>query len=90
MGPLLRYESKYPVSVTRSPASPVSAVFELAGPGFFHSPECVSWRVVTSRGLTEREPQGSPSLVKACLAISSVLAQLWEAELTTVTRRVLR
>jgi putative ABC transport system permease protein len=35
MGPLLRYESKSPVSVTRSPSAPVSAVFELVGPGFF-------------------------------------------------------
>jgi predicted permease len=36
MGPLLRYESKSPASITRSAAAPVPAVFELVGPGFFN------------------------------------------------------
>jgi predicted permease len=59
MGPLLRYESKYPVSVTRSPASPVSAVFELAGPGFF---QLAGMRLLAGRDFSWADGEATPGV----------------------------
>ncbi len=81
MGPLLRYESKSPVSVTHASSAAASAVFELAGPGFF---QLAGLRLLAGRDFAWTDGEQAPGVA----IISESLARQLLGPGSAVGRRV--
>lgn len=82
MGPLLRYESKAPASVTHSSAAPVPAVFELVGPGFF---ALAGMRVQAGRDFSWADGEDAPP---AAIVSESLARHLFGAPGSAIGRQI--